>query len=102
MSYDLVFWKQDPPQSKDPAVTFTALAEGRRPDGVMDFPIQRFLDGIEDAFPGAVREPNGSEEWLTWTSSNEQESFQVEWSETHAQVPLFDPQTGERFDSWLT
>jgi len=75
------------------------------------------------AFPAARREPNGASEWVDWQSPDEAQSFQVEWSPTHVWItcrglhgpdmnrlvdlaakfgcPLYDPQTGERFDSWI-
>ena len=119
-----MFWKQKPARSEDPEATFAALSAGQRPDSLLDFPVETFLSRVQDAFPDAIREPNGRSEWLTWTSPNELEGFQVEWTGAHVLVtlrplngdrankiveiasaldaPLFDPQIGERFDSWLS
>ena len=44
-----------------------------------ELPVEDFLARLTDAFPGAVREPNGPAEWIDWTRPDDQSSFQVEW-----------------------
>ena len=119
MSYDLTFWRQQPGVSLAPIETYRALNDGSPVDGLAAIPIEDMLRDVMLAFPSALRELNGSHEWVTWTSADGQDSFQVEWSAQHMTVtcrhlhsddmnkivnigvahgcPLFDPQTGERF-----
>jgi hypothetical protein len=99
------------------------LQEGQPVEGLLLFPIEDYVTSVLTAFPAAVREPNGDDEWVVWISPNQRSSFQVTWSSVHVQVtcrsihrddgnrlvdiaislgaPLYDPQTGERFDSWV-
>jgi hypothetical protein len=119
MSYDLVFWRQSTDLKRTPEATYDALVNGQTVDGLVDLPVDDFLAAVIAGFPGAMREPNGSEEWLDWVSANELDSFQVTWSRQHVLVtcrhvhsddmnrlidiaagfgcPLYDPQTSERF-----
>jgi hypothetical protein len=98
--------------------------EGGDVAGLRPLPVEQIVSAIVAAFPQSVREPNGpSSEWIDWLSQDESSSFQVEWSSHHVRVdlrpldrdianmfidvmsafgcPLYDPQTGERFDSGL-
>ena len=119
MSYDLTFWRQQPGMSLDPNETYRALNEGSSVEGLVPLPIEDMLRDLVLAFPSALRERNGPDEWVTWSSADGQDSFQVEWSGQHMTVacrhvhsddmnkivnigvdhgcPLFDPQVGERF-----
>jgi hypothetical protein len=130
VSYDLVFWKQQEGVNLDPAVVDRALRDAVRPAelvepaGLVELPIEAWLDELMRSFPDAVRGPNGPNEWIDWVSSDGRRSFQVEWSAVHVEIacrgtdnatmnriidialefgcPLYDPQTGERFDSSTT
>jgi len=119
MSYDLVFWRQEPAMSADPNTTYAALNEGASVDGLVPIPSEELIGDLSLAFPTAVRERNGSGEWLTWVSADGQDSFEAVWSRQHMTVtcrylhsddmnrivdigiahacPLFDPQVNERF-----
>lgn len=122
MGYQLAFWQCEVGRSPDSRSTFDALMNGGTVDGVVSLPTEQIIGAILAAFPTAVREPNGpSSEWIDWTSEGGRASFQIEWSPTHVlaelrpldndvanalidvmagfRCPLFDPQTGERFDS---
>ena len=121
MSYDLLFWKQEAGQTLDPAAVHSSLAEEESIPGLVSLPISEWIEAVLEAFPDARKEPNGPSEWITWTSRDEAESFQMEWSPVHVWVtcrpldidianrlidialnfgcPLYDPQTGERFDA---
>lgn len=124
VSYDLVFWKQQEDANLGPAMVARALQDAEPPAGLVELPIEAWLEELLTSFPGAVREPNGQHEWIDWVSSDERQSFQVEWSAVHVWVtcrhtdsatmnriidialgfgcPLYDPQTDERFDSAAT
>jgi hypothetical protein len=102
-----------------PESTYEGLASGQLVDGLTDLPVDQILANIIERFAGAVREPNGSEEWVDWASANGLDSFQVTWSRQHYLVTcrhvhsddmnrlidiapgfgclLYDPQTSERF-----
>ena len=118
VSYDLVFWQQDDTDHRPPLTIYEAFAEGPV-SGIPELPIETFLERLIEAFPKAVREPNGEREWIAWTSRDGRSSFQVEWSPQHVSItcrpldesqanamidianafgcPLYDPQTDERF-----
>ena len=123
MSYDLLFWKQEPPRCENPVSVFESLNGGQRPAQLTSFPVEEFLQRVQAAYPEAVRELNGDKEWMVWTSPSQTEGFEINWSDLYVWVtlrplasdranrfveianaldaPLFDPQTGERFDAWL-
>jgi hypothetical protein len=74
-----------------------------------------------EAFPSAVREP--ASDLLVWQRHDQRSMFEITWSPVRVHVtlraietddgnrlvdiaanfgaPLYDPQTGERFDSWI-
>lgn len=90
--------------------------------GLLPFPVEDYLKEIEKAFPEAVREHAATEQ-VARRRDGEQSMFEVTWSSWHALItlrpgethtgnrlveiaaslgaPLYDPQTGERFDSWI-
>lgn len=104
----------------DPAGVLSSLANDEPVVGLAGLPIQEWIEAVLEAFPDARREPNGPSEWITWTSGDMAETFQMEWSPVHVWVtcrplnvdvanrhidialrfgcPLYDPQTDERFD----
>jgi hypothetical protein len=120
VSYDLVFWRQAGPVAEPPAAIYRDLLEGRQVDGLLELEVDGFLRAILERFPDAVREPNGSAEWICWSAPDAHGSFQAEWSAQHVIVfcrwlsnedmnrlidialehdcRLYDPQTDERFD----
>ncbi len=119
MSYDLVFWSQAGPAASEPEAIYHRLLEGGRVEGLAELRIESFLAAILELFPGAVREPNGDSDWIYWVATDEQASFEVEWSQQHVLVccratatgdtnclidigiahdcRLYDPQVNERF-----
>jgi hypothetical protein len=90
-------------------------------DGLVDFPIEDYLESVLAAFPEAVLEPN---EWVYWENPRGPGVLEIHWSPVHVWVtvrsieaedgnqlvdlatnleaPLYDPKTGERFDSWIS
>jgi hypothetical protein len=120
MSYDLVFWRQAAGTTADPKGAYESLLDGASVDGLAALPIDDILTAILAAFPGAVREPNGSSEWVIWQGNDGADVIEVWWSPQHFHVvcrhvhsddmntlieiagahgcALFDPQTGERFN----
>jgi hypothetical protein len=125
MSYELVFWQRDAGHAANANGVYQSLMDGSKVDGLRTLPIEDIVAAILTAFPRAVREPNGpTSEWIDWVREDEQSSFQVEWSPQHVGIdlrpkdndianrlidimvddfrcPLYDPQTGERFDSTM-
>jgi hypothetical protein len=123
LSYDLFFWREEPGPRHDPRAVFDALLDDRPVDGPLQFPVEDFLGAIVEVFPTAVREEDGAAPILVWLSDNGRSMFEVSCSPLHAHVtlrsvendtanrlvtiaadlgaPLYDPQTGERFDSWI-
>jgi hypothetical protein len=93
------------------------LLAGEAVDGIVPLDTEAFLGALADAFPNGKREPNGAFEWFVWEGPNS--VFEVSWSPLHVLVtmrplnednanrlidiaaafgmPLYDPQTGERF-----
>jgi hypothetical protein len=88
-------------------------------EGLIDFPVEEYLSSVQSAFPEALREPK----WVCWENPAGPGVFEIQWSPVHVLVslhtveaehanqlveiaanldaPLYDPQTHERFDSWL-
>jgi hypothetical protein len=119
VSYDLVFWKSAGPAA-DPAATYDRLANREHAEGIEELPIEQFLHALAGAFPGSVREPNGSDEWQIWDAPDGSRGFETWWSPFHVETfcrgltddemnriidvalsfhcRLFDPQTNERFE----
>lgn len=121
MSYDLCFWREEPGLRQNPRAVYDALINADAVDGLLQFPIESFLVDVEKAFPTAVREST-REPCLIWQSADQKSMFEITWSPVHLHAtlrsvgtddanriveiaaklgaPLYDPQTGERFDSW--
>ena len=121
MSYDLCFWREQPGRRRDSHEVFKALIEGQQVEGLLPFPVERFLGAVTEAFPSAAREPD--DDLLMWEAPDKRSSFQIEWSALHVSIalrsvskedgnrlveiaadcgaPLYDPQVGERFDTWI-
>jgi hypothetical protein len=119
MSYELVFWRQATMMSQSSKTTYEALKNRHFVEGLSELPIDEVLSAITTSFPTSRREGAGTDECLTWSSTDEEDSFRVTWSSQHFRVechhlplehvnchvkigekfscPLYDPQTGERF-----
>lgn len=120
VSYDLIFWTQKPGAgAADPAVVYTRLMEGEPVDGIAVLPIEDMVSDLSRAFPDAVREPNGTGEWLVWEESSRPAVLEVTWTDQYLHAScrnltndelnrvidvavahggrLYDPQTRERF-----
>ncbi len=115
MSYDINFWKQSAGFSRAPQEIYEQLCDGKPVDGLVDLPVHEFLARIKAVFPGTT-ENAGT---LDFDSENSG-AFQVSWPPQHVRVdcyqmpgeemnkfidiaaefgcPLYDPQTGERFE----
>ena len=124
MGYDLLFWKERNGRGLDPGTVCEALADEQPVHGLADFPVEDYLESVLAAFPEAVRESNGAQEWVYWENPRGRGVFEIRWSPVHVWVtvrnieaedgnqlvdlaanldaPLYDPQTGERFDSWIS
>lgn len=121
MSYDLCFWREQPGPRKDPRAVYETLVREHHVDGLLPLPIDDYLAAVVEAFPSAVREPASN--LLVWQSQDRKSMFEITWSPVHVHVslraietddgnrlvdpgarfgaPVYDPQTGERFDSWI-
>jgi hypothetical protein len=120
MSYDLVFWRQLNGVTTPAADIYEELLEAPHVEGLAELDVDAMVERLLAEFPGAIREPNGTADWVTWVSEDEKQSFQAEWttqgfvvSSRHIDssgknrvidwaaafgCPLYDPQTNERFD----
>jgi hypothetical protein len=121
VSYDLCFWKEEPGPRKDASNVYTALLDRQQVPGLLPFPIDAYLTAVTTEFPAAARESEVDQ--LSWVSGDERSMFEITWSPVHVLVtlrgsdrdvgnrlveiaaslgaPLYDPQTDERFDSWI-
>ena len=117
MSYDLCFWSERPGVRPPAQTVYERLLDVRAVDGLVPLAVEDYLGALADAFPEGLREPNGQSEWFVWEGADSM--FEVWWSAAHARVtlrplnednanrlidiaasfrmPLYDPQTGERF-----
>jgi hypothetical protein len=105
--------------SQSSKTTYEALKNRQTVEGLSELPIDEVLSEITASYPDSQRESAGPEEWINWTSTDEEDTFRVTWSSQHFRVechhlplnqvnrlvkigeqfscPLYDPQTGERF-----
>lgn len=120
MSYDLIFWAQPPgPPAADPTVVYAHLMKGESVVGLTALPIEGMVSELSKAFPDAVREPNGTDEWLVWDEPSRPAVLEVTWTDQYLHATcrnltddelnrvidvavahgcrLYDPQTGQRF-----
>lgn len=119
VSYDLVFWRQDPGERRSPQLIYEALVDNGAVPGIPLLPVEDFLARLMEAFPGASREPNGPGEWIVWSHPRDGSGFQVEWTSQCVWIScrpldegrankmvdianafgcaLYDPQVNERF-----
>jgi hypothetical protein len=119
VSYELVFWNQEPGMCLEPRAVYGALMDGSEVEGLSELPIGQLLQRLSDVFLGAIREMNGATEWLVWVRPEPSAVLEVTWSGQHLRAdcrglgndemnrvisvangfgcPLYDPQIDERF-----
>ncbi len=126
MGRQFVFWKQQrrgdgAPRALD---VYRALMEGSTVEGLLPMPVAEILASLCADFPSAlIGVAADSPRPVFWSSDDEQHSIEFDWSAVHFMVefrpfgssnhddvnriidalaalecPLYDPQTGERFD----
>jgi hypothetical protein len=117
VSYDLCFWSERPGVRLPAQTVYERLLDGRAVDGLVPLAVDNYLAALAHAFPVGLREPNGQSEWFVWEGADSM--FEVWWGPAHVLVtmrplnednanrlidiaasfrmPLYDPQTGERF-----
>jgi hypothetical protein len=54
MSYDLMFWKQNPICAASPSEIYGELMEGRAVEDLETFPTVEFINRIHQRFPGTT------------------------------------------------
>ena len=123
MGHQLMFWQQDPDDRAEPRAVYHAVMQAERADGLVPLPLAQILTSLANQFAGVdpVPTPDGPcpvfwedgetiiEFW--WSDVHVGAELRGPWSGEVAnrvidvlaefRVPLYDPQTGERFDSWL-
>lgn len=114
MSYDLNFWKQRPGVELDPQSIYERLSDGSQVDGLEDLPIGSIVERIAAEFAHGW-ERLGQQDW-----DSSRGSFQIFTTPQFFRIdcygmegedmnrfidiaqefgcPLFDPQTGVRYD----
>ena len=114
MSYDLCFWSQEGSVNQTPEEIYSDLCAGKTVLGLLEIPTDAFLDRISKAFPGSIKENEGSVFW-----ENGKYSFHAscgaqgvgiacsggagEWMNVFVDIglefdcALYDPQINERF-----
>ena len=125
MGHQSVYWQQKPDGHTEAHAVYQAPMHEQGADGLLPLPLASILASLEKQFPEAnpVPAPDGPCP-VFWEDG--QTSVEFWWSDVHVaaelrpaglwsgeaanrvidvlaeyQVPLYDPQTGERFDSWL-
>jgi hypothetical protein len=119
VSYDLTFWKSVAGTSPIPPFEiYKALMQGAAPAGLVEFPVDDFLERLERAFPGFERHDHEAFR----EGADGEGVIEAGWSPRHMRVdfrrcphstmnrvieigyelgvPAYDPQVDERFDSW--
>ena len=120
MAYELAFWSDPHPEERDPKAVYLALGGETLVEGLGDFAVEATLVALADLFPGlAATGATGRADW-----EGNDASVEFSWSPQHLiAIPrgdvstdqvnaiidtcievggarLYDPQTGERFDSF--
>ena len=118
MGYDLAFWKQAPDLRADPQSIYLSLMADKTVAGLLPFPIEDFVAGVQAAFPNATPERSGTDQ-IFWLDEHDQLLCEMGWSPLHLvatlrplneslanrlidiaaslDAPLYDPQVNERF-----
>lgn len=125
MGHQLLFWQQEPDGRADAHAVYQSLMNDGTADGLRPLPLTPILASLANEFPEVTPAPTiGGPCPVYW--EDHQTSVEFWWSDVHVgaelrpagswsgevanrvidvfaefQVPLYDPQTGERFDSWL-
>jgi hypothetical protein len=114
VSYDLSFWKQKPGVKLDAQDTYERLLEGQHIEGLEDLPVVQMVERVAQAFSVGWAQLNS----VSWEAP--QKAFQIFTTSQFFRVdcggmtgeemnafidigvefgcPLYDPQTGERFE----
>ena len=114
MSYDLNFWKQDPDLAIDPQSVYERLCGGEVVEGLEDLPLEQIMARFTEVFSDGWKRVDPSNWELlqgAFQVSTTPQSFRVDcWGLTgevmnqfidiglEFSCPLYDPQTGVRFD----
>ena len=122
MGYQLIFWQQDPVDHTEASNVYDALMSSARVDRLVRLPLPQILSALQSEFVGDPVPTADGPRPAFWEDGDTVVEFW--WSEVHLgaelrgswpdeianrvidvlagfRVPLYDPQTGERFDSWL-
>lgn len=122
MGYQLVFWQQNPDRRADARDVYQSLMQDERPGALLPLPLAPVLRSLANEFAGIdpMPTPDGQrpvfwEEGETviefgWSVVHVVAELRGAWSGEVAnrvidvlgeyRLPLYDPQTGERFDPW--
>ena len=120
MGYDLAFWCDPQPSERDAQAVYETLLDGREADGLGAFAVEATLAELAQRFPGMTHEAPG---YAVWERGDDAAVIEFSWSAQHLVATargtvsndelnaivdicvdvgggrLYDPQTGERFDS---
>ena len=123
MSYDLAFWTDPRPTRPEPQQIYDQLQGGATVDGLGSFDTRAALERLSGRFPGLTPPPTTPTGATTWEAPDNSTVFEFSWSPQHIVATarghytndqmndvidicielgggrLYDPQTGERFDS---
>ena len=123
MSYDLAFWTDSRPTRPDPRQVYDQLLGGATVEGLGPFDSRAALEALGSKFPGLTPPPAAPEGVTAWEAPGASVVFEFSWSPQHLVATargrytndqmndvinicidvgggrLYDPQTGERFDS---
>lgn len=121
-----MFWQQAPDVRSAPHSVYQSLMNEGRDDELIPLPLASVLASLAKAFEGWSHAPSPDGACPVFWSDG-QTSVELSWSSVHVcaelrpagswsvevanrfidvladfDIPHFDPQTGERFDSWLS
>jgi hypothetical protein len=123
VSYDLAFWTDLRPIRPEPQQVYDQLQSGATVDGLGPFDTRAVLVVLGEKFPGLTPPPSAPAGTTAWKASDNSTAFEFTWSPQHLIATargrytndqmneiidvgievgggrLYDPQTGERFDS---
>jgi len=121
MSYDLAFWCDPIAGQRDPQAVYESLQGGQAVEGLGDFSLDATLASLAARFPGM--DVTSANRFTAWERSDNSAVIEFSWSSQHLVATargdvgnddmnaiidicvdvggarLYDPQTGERFDS---
>ena len=123
MSYDLAFWTDSRANRPDPQQVYDDLQGGATVEGLGPFDSQAALEALGEKFHGLTPLPTNTVGTTAWEAPDNSTVFEFSWSPQHLVATargrytndqmndvidicievgggrLYDPQTGERFDS---